>query len=329
MKRLLCIILAVIIGLSVMSCGEKPVQEEPIQHEQEQQTSEETADVETTPVFSEIIADGCFDPDYDYSANPRYKVCYIRLRDIVNEMFDKYLAHWCGKMNIEYASVVLTSFDDDLYISKIEALIPQYDGFVLEGYYSEIDIRCNEVLDEAGCSYISGLVSFYDNSGLKPVLMYPCVSYHTEDFGTKAAEYLVEYYRKNWSDVPVSEIGVMRFTFGGNNYIAKNEKTFLKAFYQAAPELSDNVIDATFLYNDESGGSYSISQILDEKTQYSHWLCYGCFTALADSICTALTDHGFADTSVVVGYGMPNTLLESWDEGVPMPERAAFAFYKV
>jgi len=70
MKRLLCIILAVIIGLSVMSCGEKPVQEEPIQHEQEQQTSEETADVETTPVFSEIIADGCFDPDYDYSANP-------------------------------------------------------------------------------------------------------------------------------------------------------------------------------------------------------------------------------------------------------------------
>lgn len=326
MKRLLCIVLTLIMCLSLISCGEKPVEETTptVPDITEEPITETETEEEQIPVFSEIIADGCFDPEYDYSANARYKVCYIRLRDTANEIFDKYLAHWCGKMNIEYTSVVLTSFDDDLYISKIETLIPQYDGFILEGHYSEIDIRCNELLDEAGCSYVSGLVSFYDNNGLKPILTYPCVSYHTEDFGTKAAEYLVDYYRENWSDVPVSKIGVMRFTINGNEYIENNEETFLKAIYEAAPELRDNVIDATFLHYDESGGSYSISQILEEKTQYSHWLCYGCFTGLADSICTALTDHGFADTSVVVGYGMSDTLFESWDSGAAMPERAAF-----
>ena len=114
MKRVLSIILALIMCLALISCGKSETPAEPNETVTETPVTDETetdVEVEEEPLDPKTIWNGTlehrdevgfFNPDYDYSANPRYKVCFFADGPHTGlEEYDAVISHWCEKMNIE------------------------------------------------------------------------------------------------------------------------------------------------------------------------------------------------------------------------------------
>lgn len=318
MKRTVCLALALLICIALLSCGEKPVQDETVQEDQEQQINEEITDIETTPVFSETIADGFFDSEYDYSANPRYKVCYLlQYESIMYQQFDSLFWHWCGNMNIEYCGLKRCGDVVD-FATNLEQAAADYDGLILDGFSSSELSRASEILSEAGCQWITFAQYPKDEEG---VVYRPYINWHGCDYGTVFADYFAEYADK--IDVPISEIGVMRVMFTTNEFFESNEQSFAARLSECAPELYANMVDAPVLYYDESGGSDSFSKVIKEHPEYSYWLCFAGISAYGIAANRAFTECGFGSASVVAAYGCTDAF-ELWNENTDIPLKAVY-----
>ncbi len=99
---------------------------------------------------------GYYDPDFDYTQYPKYKVAFLSMT--AGETWDVYdvaYAHWCEKMNIDYTHIwAPTQYSAEEFLSGLQTFIDQdYDGLILEA--SNTIPRAADILNKAGVQWVS------------------------------------------------------------------------------------------------------------------------------------------------------------------------------
>ncbi|MBQ9858430.1 MAG: hypothetical protein IJO77_05445, partial [Oscillospiraceae bacterium] len=145
MKKFLAILLALVMVLAMVACGGDKA---PADTGADTSTDAGTegdgalADASTSgfggqdegeDISNEYTGEiGMYDPNYDYNANPKYKVVYYVLATgVLYEAFGDAFEHWCSVMNLEYGGLVDYAGDKDAYLSNLQTIATEYDGVLL------------------------------------------------------------------------------------------------------------------------------------------------------------------------------------------------------
>ena len=325
MKRLLCITLALIMCLSLISCGKSDVQEEPPADEtvndvpevkdEETEEKEEEPPVDPATIWNGTLEhrdeEGFYDPNYDYSANPRYKVCVFTDGIARSELYEAAIARWCDVMNIEFGGIINPNDLEGNDHDNLRELAREYDGIILTHDYGYTDI-----LNEEGCPWIFWMYESHGEEKLKA----PVVIHSFDGVGAVLAENAASYYEENLADVPVSQVGVMYVTFSASPVQYAMEAEFMEAINNIAPELAENV-----LVHDMAAGPVSTDRVtfdewynifLEENTQYTYWLCCAIGDEVDDAS-AAFLRNGFEENAYIfAGVIAPETYFG--EDGIPL-----------
>ncbi len=308
MKRLLCIVLAMIMCLSLLSCGEKPVQdettppvpdatEEPVT-DTETETKEEEPPVDPKTIWNGTLEHrdevGFFNPDYDYSANPRYKVCFFADGPHTGlEEYDAVISHWCEKMNIEYDGLIISKARETGI--ELEIIANEYDGVIL--YYPTPfkAAAYAEALNSGSCEWMT-VGEIRDNEKDERPLMRPVLNYG--DFGiSQGVGYLKNYVSENWPDAQPSEIGFLYMGCTGAEKLEDRERMFLEEVESQMPELSGNLIRIEM--NTDNTAEWMYNEALRDNPQYKYWLCMMIMGSLNYDISDAFEKRGLTENAAV------------------------------
>ena len=150
---------------------------------------------------------GLFDPEYDYSANPRYKIAYYVLATgVLYEATGDAIEHWCSVMNMEYGGLLDAGGDKDAYLSNLQTLAAEYDGLIMDPDAEQYK-RCSEILNEAGCAWMGNMAAARDYSSEGAPLLAPYVGFDNFEVGTIMLPQLLYHKEQLWPDVDISEFG--------------------------------------------------------------------------------------------------------------------------
>jgi len=289
MKRMLCIILALIMCLSLLSCGEKPVQDEttpPVQDVTDDpvtDTQTETKEEEEPPVDPKTIwngtlthgGEGFYDPERDYSGEERFKVCaFTQGTSIFEEQIDAALNAWFTLANVEYDGIIHSKSRDVL--SEVEQIAQEYDGVVLLYTYRPEAMDIARVLEENNCSFISfGELRDYSVDGLP--LLCPTVHY-TADYSAVVGG-IAEYIGEKLNGVPEEDIGII---YGNESYLMPDlEPKFLDEVALQIPEYVDNCYLLDFYSGTIDYIHYEgfFENMLDEHPGVDYWIYVPLYTS--------------------------------------------------
>ena len=318
MKRAICLILALLMCFALFSCGEKAVQGNlPVVFAKNGVGANAKQRIDLATVWNGTLehpdVEGFYDPDYDYSANPRYEVCLFGEGVVVNDLHLAAFTRLCDAMNIEFIGY----FNPESNLAKadeqLRELAREYDGIILTSDYGYTD-----VLDEEGCPWIYWTYASRDENGM---LKSPAAIYSYDGVGAKLADNAVSYYEENLSDIPVSQIGVMYITFSGSTLQNDRVAEFKERISSIAPELAENV-----LVHDMDAGPVAVDrvtfdewydQFLEDNTQFDYWLCCGIGISDVFDAADAFLRHGLQDNvSMFTGVMSPEVVFG--EEGIPM-----------
>lgn len=316
MKRFICSILAVIMCLSLFACGGEK-QKETVDGETEkeqndtsgQNTEESNSEADNKADDMSIWSgelkhsgiEGFYDPDYDYSADERYKVCAFSEYDTEDEMND-IIAHWCSLMNLEYDGIKISETAEP--VEELRAIAEEYDGVILlyvHGFAEEIAAALNET----DCQWMSAY-EILEYSEEKSELLRPYCEFNTDKY-VEIAEYMKEYSDTNWDDAKPEEIGVVYVTDSYFEEFKTIEQMFLKAIADKLPQISDNCVCIdrnSGLYDLESADGFYDS-VLSENTNYKYLLCVPLVTNYIEETHNALVRNGLDNNSAIFGIADP------------------------
>jgi len=269
---------------------------------------------------------GYYDPDFDYTQYPRYKVAFLSMT--AGETWDVYdvaYAHWCEKMNIEYTHIwAPTQYSAEEFLSGMQTFIDQdYDGLILEA--SQTIPRAADILNKAGVQWVCGLSVPRDDSG---TMLHPAIGFDNYDVGVKIVDRLAQWKEETWPDVPWEKVGLLCLDFSWNMEIHQRVQGMEDRWAELHPEFGASNPDpavnpknlfigdiATATNPDQTAAQNLTTQQLSNPGDIEVWLVatpadlysQGAANAAAlmnmtDKVCTAC--HG--------GSMLPG----SWDRGV-------------
>ena len=331
MKRIICLLLALLMCLALVSChktdvnveNDEPVSDEPIKDEtlteQENEVEEEPV-IDPATIWNGTLVhpdeEGFFDPDYDYCANPRYKVCVFNEWVSFREYYEAAFSRWCDAMNLEFGGIIDAHSNLGDAHEQLRELAREYDGIILTRDY---DFRYSDILDEEGCPWIYWM---YESRNEEGNYKAPAViNFSYDGIGSQLAENAVSYYKENLADIPVSQVGVMYITFSGSPQQCAIEAEFVAAMSNIAPELAENVLihdnDAGPVANDSMTFDAWYDKFFKDNKQYTYWLC--CTPSYADfvDVGAAFSRHGLADNAYIfAGVASPEVVFGG--DGIPL-----------
>ena len=318
MKRALTMLLLLVMALSLFACGgttaPATTTAPPATNNDDGATAPPpppTANTEEAgrDTMGEV---GFYDPDYDYTQNPRYKFVYLMVRSsVLYEDFANSFRVWGNKMNVD-VEMTDTNGDNDLFITSIETLAAQgYDGLLLDPdmtTYPAVIEKCNEV----GIKWMPVMGLPYGEDGL---LKHPFVGFDYYLAGVKMGEWLLDYQQKNWPDAKPEEIGVLGVDYSVVYEISCRIDGALEAISKAYPDIYDRYFHADCIVgNLDSSTAYQESgAILPTQPNIKYWLIVGTVDDFADGAVTAAVDAGI-ENCVAISMGSPG-LVAQWDAG--------------
>ncbi|MCL2391548.1 MAG: substrate-binding domain-containing protein [Oscillospiraceae bacterium] len=266
---------------------------------------------------------GFFDPDYDYFANDRLKFAYLRIRNspIYADMANSF-GIWAELANVEL-NIYDANDDDDLFISMLEMLAMRgYDGFLLDPEMVNYPAVVASVRD-LGIPFMPGLGLPLDaDTGH---LLNPFVGFDFRFVGEQMGHWLVEYWRENWQDVPVENIGFMGVDWSHVYEISVRIDGAMGPIFDAIPGIEDRFFRPdTIVGTINSATAYQVAgAVFATNPDITHWLIVGTIDDFADGAVSAARDAGLEGQTVAIAMGGPG-LLAQWDAGITNDFKAAF-----
>ena len=324
MKRFVCLILVILMCATVSTCGKGKVQEDtPTVTDDTADTGgltdngenekEEELQIDPATIWNGTLEYrdevGFYNPDYDYSANNRYKVCAFADEQYTNlDKYDEAIAHWCEKMNLQYDGLIMAkSINEEEDLAQIAQ---EYDGVIIVGSMNHNNAFYAETLNNSDCAWMSyGEMRDYNTEGA-PILR-PALSYG--DMGlAQLVSYMKTYIEENLADVDPSEIGIFYTAYSGLETIENLEQMFLDEIKTQLPEfwgdLSSNIPAdwgslvrvemnwGTIDYSTE----YLYNKAILENPQFKYWLFAPFFNGSPIyDVSDAITDNGLTENSAV------------------------------
>ena len=264
---------------------------------------------------------GFYNPDYDYSKNPKWKIQYMSassgpLYDVASNAF----AHWCGKMNLDYSPMWSSGGDNDAYITNITTFINQgVDGFILDPDANSY-MRIKEIIDEAGCAWMGFMSPAYNMEAEGTPMIHPSVGFDHYWFGQQMGLKMDEWMKTKWADVPKSEIGYIAVDFSVADVLHFRTTGAQDAFLKLNPEMANQFFVADTLTAPASltldGANQVVTAVLSEHPEFSHWLVSSLFDDTAMGADAALDAMGFDKATAVVCTVGGTSIQRQWDNGI-------------
>lgn len=309
MKKVLAIVLALLMSLSIFACA----QTDDTTTSPSTEPSNEPAATDSADPNAEPVAAGRYDPNFDYAGNTTYKVVYMMSQTgVLYEMFDQAFQTWADVANVEYSSYSANN-DNDLFLTTIETFATQnVDGYIFDAD-NTIYPRVAEVANELEIPWMSAMAEAVDDDGNRA---HPVVGFDNYDFGVQMANWVIGYAEENWPDADMSEIGMMSMDFSLSPQV--HERTigamdiFLDAGY--AEEnffVADGASTGTF---SAQGGFDLAGPTYAANPQIKYWLVTAFFDDYADGAARAAEQAGI-DANVVITACGGSGLIDHWDVG--------------
>jgi len=264
------------------------------------------------------VEEGLYNPDYDYNANPTYKMCYYVLATSgLYEEQGKGFAHWCSVMNMEYGGLIAMAGDKDAYLSNLTTLAQEYDGLVIDPDAEQYG-RCAEILNELGTPWM-GLMSIardYAKDGAP--MVHPYVGFVQKDVGAMMAPQLLAIKEDMWPDVSIDEFGFICVDFTVSPVLHEREQGFHDALEAIDPAYVAEdryfIADCSINTFDVDTSNQVVSAVLAEHPEIEYWLVFGEIDDMCMGAAAAFDNVGLTDNAACVTFGGTN-LQQQWDAG--------------
>ena len=343
MKKTLAIILALMMVLVfVASCNntddetssppasspENPQQSSSTEPSTSTSSAPPSAPATDGPVDNTFTGEiGMFNPDYDYNANPRYKVTYV----VANNTSGLYtassesFAHWASLMNIDYGGMKDFGGDTDGMFSQLPQLARDNDGLLMDADATMYD-RVYEIMTEAGKPWHSFMAAARDYSLPNTPLLGPYVGFEQYDVGSMFAEYLLNCAPEMWPDVPLEEFGFITVDYTNAPPLHEREMGAFDRLSELNPDMAENryfVADTAINFFDADTSQQVVSAVLSMNPQIQYWLVFAEIDDMAQGAAAALELAGLTDTAWVSAFG-GSALVNQWDSGVESAWRSVY-----
>ena len=270
---------------------------------------------------------GMYDPDYDYFANPRYKVQYIVSNNTSGLYTQSALAyqHWADLMNVEFGGLLDFGGDDDALFSQLPQLARDNDGLIFDADATMYD-RVYEIMKDTGVPWHSFMAAPRDYSHPDAPLVSSYVGFEQYDVGVMYADYLIGVAAEFWPNVPIEEFGFITVDFSTAPPLHERENGCYARLSEINPDMAANryfVADTAINFFDADTSQQVVSAVLSMNPQIEYWLVFAEIDDMAQGAAAALELAGLTDTSFVSAFG-GSALVNQWDSGVQTAWRSAF-----
>ena len=280
---------------------------------------------------------GMYNPDYDYSALPRYKVAYIVLNNTHN-LYTSYgtaYEHWASLMNVEYQGLIDFAGDGDELLGELSALAHENDGLIIDAGENMLP-RIKEIMDVAGTPWMSNAMAPRDSKTGGTTVLHPGFNYDHYTRGGEVAAKLLEYRDKLWPDVPDTEFGFITTDY---SISPLHHQRALGAGYkieEIAPHfMNENryfVVDLSVVYEQwgqkphfDNVDSYAIhGEVIEVNPQIRYWLVFAQTDDMALSAADVLDYMGYAETSFIASSGTSKVPHEQWENSSDSAWKAVY-----
>lgn len=330
MKRMLALVLTVFMLFSLVGCGEKQgdsdkrtdgadVTEELINNEAESNEGLETPD-----------KIGFFDPEFDYSQYPTYKVVYMNaMNDAISMEYDATYAVWAEKMNIDYTPLWCpVSGSVDEFLSGIQTFADQgYDGIIVSPDVTVYE-RVIEVIEENNMKFFPSLGQARDYTGDNRLLA-PSSGYDQDLNGQQTYLRLIQWLDETYPDADwdAGEVGYISVTWSIAPEVHRRTLVQEQLFAEQFPQFGEydelmTVNPKHFFIADSSSGTGDqttiqnlVTQIISANSGYKYWLIGSPVDYYSIGAANAVENLNMNDTCCVVSVGGMN-MRENFDAGI-------------
>ncbi|MDR1299073.1 MAG: substrate-binding domain-containing protein [Oscillospiraceae bacterium] len=309
MKRAVSIIIACLMLASLFACGTKADNQQP---SSDSPTGSAPAPTEGGagdggygPFASAKAADGMgfFNPDFDYSTMPKYKVAFLSMSwsTIVQQFSDAYEI-WAQKTNVEYTKWE-SGNDVDAMMVNIETQANQgIDGVILNVFVTDIE-RAAEVATENGLFWIGNTDAPRGSDGK---LIAPYAGLNFNKWGNVLMKQADQWCKDNFSDYDPATSRVLIMTFSPNIEFNERQYGMEEAWAELYPDLTDNL----YVCDNASQGNISPDITYDlvatQMAAYpdtSHWIILGVLDWISAGGVRAAEQYGVEDRTCLATCG--------------------------
>ena len=269
---------------------------------------------------------GMYNPDYDYSKNPKYKIAYLVSNNSSGLYTDSGLAfaHWASLSNCEYMGLIDFANDDDAMMAQLPQLARDYDGLVMDAN-AKMYSRVYEIMEPTGTPWMSFMAAPRDYGYDTLPLLHPYIGFDQGYVGGIFAEYLLNKAATEWPDVPIEEFGFITVDAASAPPLHERETAAYNKVLELNPDMAANryfPVDAWAVGFDASAAQQVVSTVLSMNPDIKHWLVFGVYDDMSQGAAAAIDQAGYTDTSWVTTFG-GNALVTQWDAGVQTSWKSA------
>jgi hypothetical protein len=273
-----------------------------------------------------------FDPEYDYTKNPKYKVAYL-VADTgpLYELSALAFEHWTRLYNMEWEGMVSAGGDSEMYMANLQNLIDQgVTGFILDPDVTIFPAVVRLIDQYPEVQWMSQMAPPRDGATDEGApfggnMIHPYVGFDNFDNGRQQVYKLVEWKNENLPDVPWEEIACVSFDFSTSPPLHERAIGAGEAWL-AETGSADNFFtaDAVTYSLTMQGGIDAIGPIITTNSKYKYWLVAGLIDDLAQAAASVLDQQGLTESSCVVAIG-GSGLVQQFDAG--QQDAFRYAFY--
>ncbi|MCR5689014.1 MAG: substrate-binding domain-containing protein [Clostridiales bacterium] len=307
MKKVICIILAILFVVALFGCGKEKT---PSVSPSPDNSSPSPGNTDTPEPEKESEKPGKIDPK---DRDP-YRIVYL-----------------CPGLTIQWCADVaagLESFEDeynfeliaaessnknDTYLTLLETYCDQdIDGFVLM-CPEDIGASAKEIIGNAGKPVLFESIALVDAN---KKLLTSGVELNAYDCGAGCSRWLAENYKTYLGDVDMSELGFVVVTFTNMVNMKLRSDGALETFEECMPDcknlftadlVSQGTGSAEAAYNE-------VAAVIAGSPNIKYWLVVAVQDAYGQGATRAVEAAGLEDTSLVTSVGGENLILE-WEGG--------------
>lgn len=333
MKKTLALILALLLTLSLASCGEKAPES----------TANPGGSSGSGKAYPNANADGSlnldtvahYDPEYDYTQNTKFKVAYLATENsFLYQMAADAYEHWAPIFNMEWKGFLAANGDSDMFLTNLRNLIDQgVTGFVLDPD-TTLFPAIVEILEQyPDVKWMSQMAPPRDGATGEGVpiggnLINPYVGFDNVDAGAQQVYKLIEWKEANIPDVPYSEIGIISMGFSNSPPLMERVIGAKQAWESKGVPIESGVnyfeVDTASSGLNLQGGLDSVGPVISTHTEFKNWLVMGLIDDLGQAAASIIDQQGLTDGSCVVTFG-GSGFIAQWDGG--QFDSARYALY--
>lgn len=338
MKKILALLLALVMVVGLCACGEKSTGDDTKTPTETKNPSQDSThafdDVEkdTAKQYPNQNEDGTinldtiahFDPEYDYTQNERFKVCYITAAGgPLYEQSAQAYEHWAPLFNMEWTGYINANGDSDLYLSSLRTQLDNgVRGFILDPD-STIFPSVMNVLDEyEGVCWMSQMSPPRDGTSGEGVpvggnLINNYVGFDNVDAGRQVANRAIRWMKETYPDVSFDEVGFLMADYSTSpplhERVIGSKEAFLAAGGKEENFIVADLVSSTAGMTMQAGMDVC-GPAVSNHPEIKYWVGNGLFDDVAQGAAAVLDQQGLTDTSCICVFG-GSGLIAQFDAG--------------